>query len=281
MTTIVTRAVKGAPLTYAEMDANFNNLNSDKLEAGFPATSVANTPAGTISSVTVQAAINELDIEKLATTATALNGTTIPASKTLVVTTDIGSTVQAYNANTIAVAPGTSANVLTSNGSAWTSVPLPDVTEPYVYVREEQTSGTAGGTFTAAAWQTRTLNTEVYDTAVIASLSANQVTLPAGTYRFKASAPAFYVNAHKTRLQNITDASTVAVGTSENTSTGISPSGVVTYSEVIGRFTIAGSKAFSLQHYCSSTQATNGFGLAASIASTVEVYSQLEFWKEV
>ena len=32
MATIVTRAGKGAPLTNAEVDANFNNLNSDKVE---------------------------------------------------------------------------------------------------------------------------------------------------------------------------------------------------------------------------------------------------------
>lgn len=33
MTTIVTRAGKGSPLTNSEMDANLNNLNNDKLEA--------------------------------------------------------------------------------------------------------------------------------------------------------------------------------------------------------------------------------------------------------
>ena len=32
MATIVTRAGKGSPLTNAEVDANFNNLNSDKVE---------------------------------------------------------------------------------------------------------------------------------------------------------------------------------------------------------------------------------------------------------
>lgn len=32
MTTIVTRAGKGLPLTHNEVDANFNNLNSDKVE---------------------------------------------------------------------------------------------------------------------------------------------------------------------------------------------------------------------------------------------------------
>lgn len=32
MTTIVTRAGKGSPLTNAEGDANLNNLNNDKME---------------------------------------------------------------------------------------------------------------------------------------------------------------------------------------------------------------------------------------------------------
>lgn len=66
MTTIVTRIGKGSSLSWAEMDANLNNLNNDKLEAGFPASDVANTPSGNITSTDVQAAINELDTEKLA-----------------------------------------------------------------------------------------------------------------------------------------------------------------------------------------------------------------------
>ena len=58
--------------------------------------------AGTTTDV--QAAINELDTEKAAaganTDITSINGTTIPTSKTLVVTTDIGSSVQAYDVDT-------------------------------------------------------------------------------------------------------------------------------------------------------------------------------------
>lgn len=60
---------------------------------------IANTPAGNIAATTVQAAINELDTEKLDANTTVINGTTIPASVTLLDTTDIGSTVQAYDAN--------------------------------------------------------------------------------------------------------------------------------------------------------------------------------------
>jgi len=32
MSTIVLRATKGSPLTHTEMDANFSNLNTDKVE---------------------------------------------------------------------------------------------------------------------------------------------------------------------------------------------------------------------------------------------------------
>jgi hypothetical protein len=65
MTTIVTRAGKGAALTYAEMDANFTNLNNDKVEVAYlTATNTTNTPSGSIAATNVQAAVNELDTEK-------------------------------------------------------------------------------------------------------------------------------------------------------------------------------------------------------------------------
>lgn len=59
---------------------------------------------------------------------TSINGTAIPTSETLLVTADIGSSVQAYSTNIPTVAPGTSGNVLTSTGSAWTSAPNAGVT---------------------------------------------------------------------------------------------------------------------------------------------------------
>ena len=52
MATIVTRAAKGSPLTHVEVDANFTNLNTDKVEAGAvvaktSATGSAVIPTGT------------------------------------------------------------------------------------------------------------------------------------------------------------------------------------------------------------------------------------------
>ena len=45
MATIVTRAGKGSPLTHTEVDTNFTNLNTNKLEAGAIALGSAATPS--------------------------------------------------------------------------------------------------------------------------------------------------------------------------------------------------------------------------------------------
>lgn len=144
-------------------------------------------------------------------------------------------------------------------------------------VVDEKTSGTSGGTFTSGAWRTRDLNTVRHNTIVGASLSSNQITLPAGTYLIEASAPAVYVYINKIRLRNITDGVDAAVGSSAWTGsndTGAAPSQII---EVI---TISsGQKVFEIQHYCSSTYATSGFGAASAIAGIAEIYTQVKITK--
>ena len=145
----------------------------------------------------------------------------------------------------------------------------------YIQVRDEQTQNTAGGTFTQGSWQTRVLNTEVTDVGGYCSLASNQITLTAGTYRIYASAPAFSVNRHQLRLQNVTDATTVLIGTSSHAPTsGAMESGPA---EIRGIFTIGASKALELQHQCQATKATNGLGVEANF--TTEVYAVVELWK--
>lgn len=61
MATIVTRAGKGEPLTHAEVDANFTNLNADKLESGSTVASLdinGGTIDGTVIGGTTAAAIS-------------------------------------------------------------------------------------------------------------------------------------------------------------------------------------------------------------------------------
>jgi hypothetical protein len=81
MATIVTRAGKGAPLTHNEVDANFTNLNTDKLESGSTAASLTITSAdingGTIDGTVIGGS-----------TPAAISGTTGSFSGNLTVDTD-------------------------------------------------------------------------------------------------------------------------------------------------------------------------------------------------
>lgn len=144
-----------------------------------------------------------------------------------------------------------------------------------LHVEDQQSSGTAGGTFTSGAWQTRTLNTVKTNQISGASVASNQITLPAGTYFISATAPAYLVNAHKLKLRNITDSSDAIIGTSEISD---SVSGSQTRSRLCGRITIAAQKVFELQHQCGTTRATNGFGYTSGL-SVVEVFSEIQVWK--
>lgn len=154
-----------------------------------------------------------------------------------------------------------------------------EVGRAYVLLRDEQTSGTDGGTATSGSFATRTLNTEVSDTDGVCSLSSNQITLAAGIYECTISAPTWRTSRHQIRLQNVTDATTVLVGTSEysgNQDAG-GVFGPMTRSVVMGRFTVAASKALEVQHRVEVTKATNGLGVATGWGT--EVYAVAEFRK--
>src|SRR5574341_1440493 len=135
----------------------------------------------------------------------------------------------------------------------------PNTLPNYILIRDEEAQGTASGTFTSGAWQTRTLNTEVLDTGNHASLAANQITLQPGTYEVFAWASAYLVQGHQCRLQNITDGTTIALGTSAySDANDLSPS-VIQY-----RFTLTTAKVLELQHRCEITRISNGYGLRAN-----------------
>lgn len=139
-----------------------------------------------------------------------------------------------------------------------------------LWVREEQASGTAGGTFTSGAWRTRTLNTVKQNGISGASLASNQITLPAGTYTIEAILPTLNTNSSQGRLQNITDTSTSIIG--QSGVTGTTAGGFVF---VRGIFTVPSSttKAFEIQHQCTTTRATDGFGFPSSLGT--EVYTEV------
>jgi hypothetical protein len=148
------------------------------------------------------------------------------------------------------------------------------------YVKDVKSSGTAGGTFTSGAYQTRALNTLEGDQSFI-SLASNQFTLQPGTYRIEASAPGYRVTSHKLKLRNTSDSSDTIIGSvayAENTDSGAQSVDGMTHSFINGIFSITSAKTFEVQHRCGTTQSTDGFGFPATFGDS-EVYTIVKIEK--
>lgn len=107
MAAITTRAAKGAPLTNAEVDANFTNLNNDKVETsavGTIAAQDASSVAITGGSIT---GITDLTVADGGTGRSSLTAENVLLGD--------GTSPVKF------VAPGALGNVLTSNGTTWAS----------------------------------------------------------------------------------------------------------------------------------------------------------------
>ena len=160
------------------------------------------------------------------------------------------------------------------DGAAWATVG-PSTSISTAIFNETQASGTNGGGSTATTWTKRTLNTTVINNITGASIAASVITLAAGSYVVNASAPTFESFLFKIRLQNTTDSSTAALGTSEYSQA----SGSQGRAFMTGYFTITGNKNFELQNYVSVARANIGFGNPTNIASVSEVYTTIQIDK--
>jgi len=164
---------------------------------------------------------------------------------------------------------------INDSAASWAvkKVTVGSLKQGYALIEDQKTSGTGGGGYNSLVDQTRTLNTTVADTIGI-SLSSNQITLPAGTYHLRASAPSQNTNAHQILLYNVTDAALVKLGQQAYTA-----SNIPTFSFLTAYFTITSSKAFEIRHRCQSTNASSAaLGLAGSLGT--EVYTSVEIIKE-
>ena len=148
-----------------------------------------------------------------------------------------------------------------------------------IHVQHQEASNTDGGSFASGSWITRPLNTVVHNAITGSSLSSNEVVLPAGTYLVEASAGAYRVQNHTTRLYNVTAAAVIMYGTAEKTVNGEDDieSGS-TRSIVRGKFTVASTSNVRLEHRCQVTRNTNGFGVANNFGNS-EIYADIMFWK--
>jgi hypothetical protein len=146
---------------------------------------------------------------------------------------------------------------------------------PVIFVQDQKTSGTNGGSFTSGAWRVRDLNTQVSNSITGASLSGNQITLPPGTYSVDAFATATDVLRHRIRLQNISGSTVSVYGPSITASIASSN---CTPAILKAAFTLASTTVLELQHRCETTNASaEGRGYATNWAT--EIYASVQIVK--
>lgn len=151
--------------------------------------------------------------------------------------------------------------------------PLPSIGAlPLLHVQDQKTSGTNGGS-SIAGTQTRVLNTVLTNEIPGASLSSNQITLPAGTYMFRASCSGFSGSDHRALIYNVTGAAEVLIGISQE---GIAGASKEPYVE--GRVTLAATSLVELRHYTATAVATNGLGDPVN-DGRVEIYADVQIEK--
>lgn len=143
----------------------------------------------------------------------------------------------------------------------------------YMYVREEQPSGTAGGS-SAAGWQVRILNTVKTNSITNASLSTNRITLPAGKYRIKASCPVYRASNARCKIYNYTVSSDILLGQNKYIYAGEAEFGTP---DVTGEFTLSTTSEIQLMMYADDGFATCGLGVNSNVGT--EVYAEIEIWE--
>jgi hypothetical protein len=140
MSTIVTRAGKGSALSYAEVDANFTNLNTDKIQSGGSASLITLTSA-TIAALTATSA----SISALTATSSTLTNPTVNNYTEGVVS--IGTVT---TASTLSLTNGTvQTATLTASTACTFTMPTATAGKSFILLlKQAATTGNGTATFT-------------------------------------------------------------------------------------------------------------------------------------
>jgi hypothetical protein len=146
----------------------------------------------------------------------------------------------------------------------------------FAVFEEQQANGVSPSTYSAGTYATRVLNTSVNNTITGSSLSSNQFTLPAGTYKIQAYCPNYGGGYSKAVLYNVTASSNTLYGTNSYAN-GASSNVSLSYSIISNIFTIASTSTFAIQQYFSVNNSQMG-GVPAS-SGQIETYTHVEITK--
>ena len=187
-------------------------------------------------------------------------------------TIGIGNTTGNYNLSLPSTLGITGQNLVLSDNSGSLKWGLPITW----VISDQKSSGTTSGTFTSGAWRTRTLNTIISSSSSSdVTLSSNQISMTAGTYSIQIVTPAYSAGSHACRLFNVSNSTVVDVGTSEFS--GGLLNAIQSSSSLYTTFSISSTTVFSIQHQCTTTSTTNGFGLQTGLQT--EVYALCKLTK--
>lgn len=145
----------------------------------------------------------------------------------------------------------------------------------FAVVSDQKTSGTAGGTPASTSFETRNLNTEVFDPDGIVTVSSNQFTLIAGTYIIDWECPHYRGNSATSVLYDITGSATVETSTSgyDNTTSGLT-TGLTTGR---ARVVITSNNTYEIRMKVSTIYNSVGYGVAAN--GNPETYTTVRIMK--
>lgn len=96
------------------------------------------------------------------------------------------------------------------------------------------------------------------------TVASNQITLPAGTYDFDISVPAYRLDQTQTRLYNVTDGTVALHGMNGYARDDYAGH---TFSAIKGRVTIGATKTFAVQLRAQGSRATNGLGVMSGFGT--------------
>lgn len=148
----------------------------------------------------------------------------------------------------------------------------------FMIVADIKAQGTDGGSVSVANTVfTRTLNTVISNSISGASLSANEITLPKGTYAIRGKCVNKGCGNIATGIKNVTD-NTITYGLNvdhDAVTVGLYTLYESSISQVDAQFTINSTKSFSLVQIARQTRSGSGCGLANNFAGISEKYAEV------
>jgi hypothetical protein len=161
MSTIVTRTGKGSALSYVEVDANFTNLNSDKIQSGGSASIITLTSASIAALTVTSSAVTSSSVSVLTATSASISALTATSS------TLTNPTVNNYTEGVVSIGTVTTANTLSlTNGTVQTATltastactfTMPTATAGKSFIlllKQAATTGSGTATFTSVKFGT-------------------------------------------------------------------------------------------------------------------------------